>query len=208
MSISEIREKILNDEQFVLDETKKLQTLYGLKSVIRYHQTRNEPIQTESVAEHVYGMQMLATYFLELEDESSSWDKEKIRNMIQLHDIDEIETGDIIGYLKTEEQVLNEHKAQERIIAKLPSHMQAIARTLLDEYDNQETQEARFTKAIDKIEPVFHLLNENGKRICRMHNQTHEQHRSIKDKYVSFFPYIKRFNEVTAKTMVDQGFFG
>jgi putative hydrolase of HD superfamily len=208
MTPAQVREKILNDDQFILEETRKIQTLYGLKSVIRYHQKRAEEIQTESVAEHVYAMQMLATYFLPLEDIDHAWEHERIRLMIQFHDIDEIETGDTIGYLKTKEQVQNEHAAQTRIIAKLPFALLEVVQIALDEYDKQETNESRFAKAIDKIEPAFHLLNENGKKICRMHNQTYEQHRSIKEAYVKFFPCIKRFNEVTAQAMIKQGFFG
>jgi 5'-deoxynucleotidase YfbR-like HD superfamily hydrolase len=87
----------------ILTDLAKLQYLYGLKKVIRYDQNRHETDSTESVAEHVYGMHILAQYFLPLENPKGSWDKSRIYEMITLHDIDEIETGDVLGYTKTEE---------------------------------------------------------------------------------------------------------
>ena len=48
----------------ILEDTAKLQYLFGLKKVIRYNQGRAETDSTESVAEHVYGMHILAQYYL------------------------------------------------------------------------------------------------------------------------------------------------
>lgn len=206
MTLEETRKRILEDEAFVLEETKKLQELFKMKQVIRYHHKREEVIDTESVAEHVYGMMVLADYFIAL-GEHRDWNYARIQQMALYHDIDEILTGDRIGYLKTASDRAKEYDAQKAILALLPEISREIAGSCLEEYDLQSTIESRFVKAIDKIEPLFHLITENGKKICLENKVTHAQSRSIKDKYVQEFKYIRRFNDVLNEHMLKNGYF-
>lgn len=205
MSLEETRKRILEDDEFVLSEMRKIQQLSRMKKVIRYHHTREETIDTESVAEHVYGMQVLADYFLPLE--GNAWDYVRIQQMALYHDIDEILTGDRIGYLKTDADREKEYNAQVEVLELLPDLLKERASSCLQEYELQTTIESRFVKAIDKVEPLFHLINENGKEICKQNSVTHSQSRSIKDKYVAEFQYIKRFNEVLSQFMLAEGYF-
>lgn len=202
-----IQEKILADDAFVIEETKKLQYLYGLKNEIRYNATRAEEIETESVAEHVYGMHILATYFLLLEDEDKKMDWQKVFEMVTFHDIDEVETGDMIGYLKTPEIRANETTAALRVIGKSPTVIKERVSSLLHEYDELKSAEAIFVKAIDRIEPIFHLLNENGRKIIKKNHTTREQSDSIKRAYVESYPYMKRFFEVLSDQMEKESYY-
>lgn len=59
-------------------------------------------MHTESVAEHIYGMHILSSYFIKLEDVSNKWDYNKIQQLITWHDADEIETGYVITHRKTD----------------------------------------------------------------------------------------------------------
>lgn len=206
MTIEETQKRIREDDSFVMGELLKLQELFKMKKVIRYHHTREEVIDTESVAEHVYGMMVLIDYFLPLE-QTGVWDSEKIFRTALYHDIDEILTGDRIGYLKTQSDRENEKATQQKVVGSLPLSIQNKVNDLLNEYDEQATIEARFTRAIDKIEPLFHLINDNGKKICAGTGVTLSQSKSIKDKYVKDFPYIKRFNEVLTDHMIKGGYF-
>lgn len=206
MTLEETRKRILEDDEFVLSEFRKIQEIFRMKKVIRYHHTRSEVIDTESVAEHVYGMYALADYFLPLE-QTSSWNYSRIQQMALYHDIDEILTGDMIGYLKTDADRAKEYDAQKEVLELLPEISKAIAESCLKEYEEQTTFESKFVKAIDKIEPLFHLINENGKEICKQNKVTHSQSRSIKDKYVKEFPYIAKFNDVLNNFMVKEGYF-
>ncbi|MEX0913003.1 MAG: HD domain-containing protein [Candidatus Paceibacterota bacterium] len=206
MTIEETRKRIMEDDEFVLSEMRKIQELFKMKRVIRYHHTRAEVIDTESVAEHVYGMMVLADYFIPLEA-SEDWDYIKIQQMALYHDIDEIITGDRIGYLKTDADRAKEYDAQNEVLKLLPELSRTLASAALEEYELQKTVESKFAKAIDKIEPLFHLINENGKEICKQTGVTYSQSRSIKDKYVQEFPYIKRFNDVLNQHMLENGYF-
>lgn len=209
MTISEYKDKLLTSDDFVVAELKKVQTLYELKRVIRYDHTREHEEHTESVAEHVFGMHCLVDYFLPLEDSKGEWNKSRIHDLVQYHDIDEILTGDTISYLKsaTQEEHEHEHDAAKSIIAVLPDPMQGDLHSLLLEYTLRATPEAKFAKAIDKIEPVFHLYNEAGKRTLATLKATKDQHDRIKQPYVQEFPIIKRFFEVLSAQFEKEGFF-
>ena len=205
--MKELEEKILTDDQFVLDEVEKLKVLYKLKHEIRYHHARDEEIDTESVAEHVYGMFVISRYFLPLENPKQSWDQQKINDMILYHDIDEIETGDTIGYLKTTEHHSIEIDATRRVIAQLPESMQPKVTDLLEEYFAQETIESQFVKAVDKFEPLLHVTNESGKKMMLFNGTTLKQHWSIKRKPLAKFTIMTHCTEVITDHMEKEGFF-
>ncbi len=196
----------LSDDD-VVAEVRKLQYLYGLKREIRYAEKRHEEDTTESVAEHIYGMHILALYFLTYEDTEGKWDRAKIFTMITLHDIDEIETGDILGYVKTAAQRAAEADAMHVVREKSPSPLQEMMKQAIDEYEERKTLEALFVRAIDKFEPLVHLYNEAGRAILHKNHTTIEHSRSIKDEYVKHFTSTRRFTNVLHERMIAEGYF-
>ena len=95
----------------------------------------------------------------------------------------------------------------EVVFAKLPTVLQTEIRATLDEYRKQETIEARFVKALDKIETLFQLFTENGKNIQLRNKVTLDEYRKIKDVYVEPFAYMKEFNKVLSNEMQESGYF-
>jgi len=207
MTIQEIRGQLLTNDAFVLDEARRLQYLHQLKTVIRSNLQRAEDVQTESVAEHIYTMMILADYFSTIEECTTPLNMTRVYELITWHDIDEIETGDVVGYHKTSADRAREESAQAAVIAKAPVAVQGTIKNALREYKEQTTPEAKFVKAIDKIDPVFMILNENGKKICDITPMTEEQHTRIKLPYMQQYPYIMRFFTVTRDALRDGGFF-
>lgn len=207
MSIENLRKRILEDDAFVLSEILKVRYLYKLKKEIRFALSREGSVHTESVAEHIYGMHVIAHYFLPLEDTQNEWDRTKIFEMITWHDMDEIETGDIVSHHKTEEHIRAAEEALPKVIANLPAHLQAHVSALMDEYEARVTPEARFVKAIDKAEPIFEVWEECYKNILHKNQNTLDNHWETKRKYVENFPYIMRFVEVATKRLEREGFF-
>lgn len=207
MTLNEIREKIMTDDEFVMEEVRRLQYLHQLKTVIRSNLKREEEIKTESVAEHIFTMMILADYFSKVEEFEKSLNMQRVYELITWHDIDEIETGDVVGYHKTDTDRAMEKVAQETVINTAPLAQKENVRTALLEYRDQKTSEARFVKAIDKIDPVFMILNENGKKICEVTPMTEEQHTRIKIPYIKDYPYIMRFFEVTRDELRKGGYF-
>lgn len=207
MTLEETRKRILEDDEFVLEETEKLRYLYKLKKEIRYAQKRSEILDTESVAEHIYGMHVLANYFLPLEDLSKTWDKLKILETITWHDMEEIETGDTISHHKTEIHLKEAELALPTVIGNLPEHIREHTAKLMEEYEAKLTPEARFVKAIDKAEPLFEVRFDSYKTILKNNGNTLENHWQTKRKYVESFPYIFRFVDVLTDVLAKEGYF-
>lgn len=100
-----------------------------------------------------------------------------------------------------------EEEARVSVLQSIPESMRTILTPILHEYEARETIEAKFVKAIDKIEPVVHLLNPIGKDLLNRMGTTRAQHDSIKLPYFKPFPVINRFYDVAIEKMDSEGYF-
>lgn len=207
MTYQQIRKKILTDDTFVLAEVSRLQYLYSLQNIIRSALVRTEIVKTESVAEHIFRMTVLISYFAKLEDLETTLDMGKVARLTTWHDIDEIETGDIVGFLKTDADRAKEKGALAKVMSQSPKLLQQEISNSISEYKVQQTLEARFVKAIDKIDPVIYFLSDNGKQVFTISPATKAQHCAIKEPYFVGFPYISRFHTATLPIFEKRGFF-
>lgn len=105
--------------------------------------------QCESVAEHSMGVTLLGLF---LADEFfPELDKPRLILMGLLHDFGEIYAGDIIpGRMSLEEKHALEKESVERVFSRLPKGREYLA--IWEEFEAQETPEARFMKEIDRLE--------------------------------------------------------
>ena len=149
-------------EEYVLSEIKKIKYTYGLNKVIRYNLDRQEAYQTQSVAEHLLNMIFLAHYFRDLEDSGHKMDFEKVIRIIMMHDMGEIETGDIITVAKTNEDEDEERKAIQKVKAKSPKFVSDEIEELYGEFENPKTLEGKFALAIDKLEGQIFWIEKKG----------------------------------------------
>lgn len=207
MDIFETQQKIMNDGDFVLQEIKKLRFLFGLKKEMRFDQKRDFTDGADTVADHVYGMHVLFDYFWPLENPEGSWNQIRMRQMINFHDLEEVVTGDIIGYLKTDEHRKAEEKARLEVFKSIPESMVEKVSDLIQEYEARETIESKFVKAIDKIEPVIQLFNDEGRSLLHRMGTTRQLHDSIKLPYFKPFPVITSFYDFSIEEMDSKGFF-
>lgn len=201
----------MNLEKFtkerIIEDVAKLQYLYKLKEVTRYDISRLETDNTESVAEHLYGMYLLAQYFLPLEDPKCTLDHARIYRLITIHDFDEIETGDYISYIKTDVHRIESEQALPIVLAQVPEHIKESVTALSTEYETQASAEARFVKAIDKIEPLLQVYNEKGRAILNRNKCTAEDSLRIKSKYIEHVPFIKVFALTLHQILIDGGYY-
>lgn len=103
----------------------------------------------ESVAEHIYGVQMLALaiYF----QFSYKLDINKVIYMLAIHELEEIEIGDLAFFETTrEEKLINGKKATDYILKDFLGKDEISE--LLDEYNERKTDEAIFAYHCDKLE--------------------------------------------------------
>ena len=128
----------------------------------------------ENDAEHAWHMAVMAYLFREYANEDI--DISKVILMCLIHDVVEIEAGDTYAYDEEAKKSQREREeiAKKHIFGMLPSDQGRELEALFDEFEAQETAEARFTKAMDNLQPV--LLHEaNGGGDWKEHEVTKEQ---------------------------------
>ena len=103
----------------------------------------------ESVAEHIYGVQMLAiSIYYQF---GYKLDLNKVIYMLAIHELEEIEIGDLAFYETTKEDKLEKGKKATDLILKDLLGKEEIS-NLLDEYNERKTEEAIFAYHCDKLE--------------------------------------------------------
>ena len=128
----------------------------------------------ENDAEHAWHMAVMAYLFREYANEDI--DISKVILMCLIHDVVEIEAGDTYAYDEEAKKSQREREeiAKKHIFGMLPSDQGRELEVLFDEFEAQETAEARFAKAMDNLQPV--LLHEaNGGGDWKEHGVTKEQ---------------------------------
>lgn len=154
----------LSNEE-VLSEIKSLLYLFSHQEIIRHGLNRkDEEFKTQSVSEHIYNMITLCEYFLPLEDPESNLDKAKITQMILWHDIEEIETGDIPKHLKTTQHETEASSAFDKVLQKVPISLRETIAGVYEEYEERQTLESQFVKALDATEANMEDFTELGKK--------------------------------------------
>ncbi|MGO4551968.1 HD family hydrolase [Lysobacter sp. 2RAF19] len=132
-----------------------------LKGVTR----KSRPIgldRYENSAEHSWQIAMLAGAMAEFAEPGV--DVHRVMQMLLVHDIGEIDTGDTIVYDDTglAERKAAERVAVERIFGMLPNAHGARFLALWEEFEAGETPEARFAHAADRAMPVLLNLANGG----------------------------------------------
>ena len=103
----------------------------------------------ESVADHSYSMAIMGMIISDMENYNS----EKILKIILLHDLAESEIGDFIpGEISKEKKVKLENDAFSKIIENLPINIKTQYKILWDDYQNNESEEARIIHQLDRLE--------------------------------------------------------
>jgi len=115
-------------------------------------------IRQENDAEHAWHMALMI--FLLQEYSNEKIDLAKTMMMALIHDVVEIDAGDTYAYDETAlaTQALREQAAAKRIFGLLPPDQAQTLHALFNEFEANETPEARFAHAMDNFQPL--LLND------------------------------------------------
>ncbi len=130
--------------------------------------------RNENDAEHAWHMAIMAYLLREYSNEPV--DISKVMLMCLIHDVVEIDAGDTYCYdaegLKT--QQAREAAAKERIYSLLPGDQKEELTALFDEFEANETPEARFAHAMDNLQPLI-LNHSNGASDWKEHGIAAQQ---------------------------------
>jgi putative hydrolases of HD superfamily len=135
----------------------------------------------ENTAEHSWHLAMFAVVLAEHAAEPV--DVSKVVMMLLLHDIVEIDAGDVFVYAASDsaiaaQQAADEQAAAHRIFSLLPVDQAARLRALWDEFESRATPESRFAKSIDRLQPIV-LNRRSGGGSWGMHEITADQTRGL-----------------------------
>lgn len=115
----------------------------------------------ENDAEHAWHMAIMTVLLSEYANEKI--DVLKTITMLLIHDLVEIDAGDTYAYdeegKKTQKE--REQKGADRIFGMLPEDQGAYLRGLWEEFEAQQTPEAKFARTMDNFQPV--ILNDASK---------------------------------------------
>lgn len=103
----------------------------------------------ESVAEHIFGTQMLAiALYYQL---GYTFDLYKVLHMLAIHELDEIVMGDLAFFEKSKEQEVIEEKEAVAFVLKDFLEKDKLIE-LINEFNERKTDEARFAYHCDKLD--------------------------------------------------------
>jgi len=128
----------------------------------------------ENDAEHSWHLAVMAMVLARHANEPV--DTLKVIKMLLIHDVVEIDAGDVFLY----DTVLNhtnteaERKAAERIFGLLPTEQAEEFTAIWEEFEAGETPEAKFARAIDRLEPLLQDVSNKG-IVWREHNISYDK---------------------------------
>jgi putative hydrolase of HD superfamily len=133
-----------------------------LKTVARQSRITDGTRQ-ENSAEHSWHLALMALVLGEYAPAGT--DLSRVMAMVVVHDLVEIDAGDLFLYADSAahaRQEVAERAAADRIFALLPAPDAAAARALWDEFEERHTPEARFARALDRLQPMLLNMQTDG----------------------------------------------
>ena len=119
----------------------------------------------ENSAEHSWHISLLAIILIDYCNDKV--DILKVLKMILIHDIVEIDAGDVLVYNDSKEILAakkeRETKSAKRIFGLLPLDQQDELTSLWEEFENEESAESRYAAALDRIMPLLHNIYSEGR---------------------------------------------
>ncbi|EJN6826245.1 HD domain-containing protein [Vibrio cidicii] len=158
-----------------------LMELDKLKLVLRRTRVKSADKRLENSAEHSWHVALMALLFAEHANEPV--DISRVVKMLLLHDVVEIDAGDTFVYdaAASEQQAEKELVAAQRLFGMLPDDQRDELSALWHEFEEAQSADAKFAKALDRLIPM--LLNfHNQGQSWREHSVTREQALTINRK--------------------------
>jgi len=151
-----------------------------LKDMLRQGavQWKVEKERLESIAEHTFGCLILA---IALESElKTGVDLAKVLEMLTIHELEEIIIGDVTPLDNVDKKDLQVKARFE--IAKMLEGLNYKERliNLTDEYNEGKTKEAKFSKAVDKLECVLEFKKYQDMGLTSLEKMTPEMYKQVR----------------------------
>ncbi len=190
-------ERLQRQIQFILESDR-------LKHILRQTYLLNSS-RHENSAEHSWQLALMAMVLAEYSPEPL--DLMRVLKMLLIHDLVEIDAGDTYCYDKNanEQKLQREEIAAHRIYGLLPEDQAAEFLSLWREFERQDTAEARFAAALDRLMPMLHNYHTQGKSWLE-HGITAEMVKERNRHIAAGAPQLWTFAEALIQDAVEKGF--
>lgn len=178
---------LLNQIEFIR-EIDKLKYIFRKTKLINSDRPEND-------AEHSWHLAMMAIVLAGHANEPI--DLEKVMKMVLIHDIVEIDSGDVFVYdtAKNHDNFDEELKAARRIFGILPEEQAEEFINLWIEFEEMKTPESKFARSLDRLEPLLQNASNNGgtwREFDVKYDQVMEKKQVIKDGSEELWKFAKQ----------------
>jgi len=145
-----------------------------LKNILRQTLLTDES-RRENSAEHSWHLAMMAILLSEYAP-SKDVDLLRVIKMLLIHDLVEIDAGDTFCYdlQANQNKAAREVQAATRLFGILPEDQGIELQELWQEFEAQQTTEAQFAAALDRLQPLLHNQQTRG-GTWRIHGISRDQ---------------------------------
>ena len=154
----------------------------------------------ENDAEHSWHLAAMAIVLVEHSDKPI--DLLKVLKMVLIHDIVEIDAGDTFIYSTTKDHNNTEEElaAAKRIFGILPEEQAKEMIGIWKEFEEGETNEAKFAKSLDRLEPLLQNASNSGGTWVEYdvpYQKVYDKKKEIKEGSTTLWNY--------AESLIDEG---
>ncbi|MFO7179966.1 MAG: HD domain-containing protein [Pseudomonadota bacterium] len=194
-----------------MDATRLERQIEFLKEVDRLKLIERQSVvsgtrRPETSAEHSWHVTLMALVLSEYAPPGV--DLARVQAMLLIHDLVEIDAGDLLLYADDAARARHarrEQEAADRLFALLPSPDGERLRALWDEFEKRASPDARFAAALDRLQPLLANFMSEG-ATWRRHGVTAEQVRAKNQHIADGSPELWRFAEALIAESVRRGY--
>ena len=156
----------------------------------------------ENDAEHSWHLAMMTIVLAEHSDQPI--DVLKVLKMVLIHDIVEIDAGDIFIYdtLQNHTNTEQERIAAKRIFGLLPEEQAEEFIAIWEEFEAGITDEAKFAKTMDRFEPLLQNTSNNGGTWAEFnvpYQKVYDKKKAIKEGSATIWNYAENLINESVK---------
>ncbi|REA61974.1 phosphohydrolase [Dyadobacter luteus] len=186
-----------------MQTTDLLQQIEFIKEIdkLKYIQRKTKLFNSdrnENDAEHSWHLAVMAIILSQ--HANAEVDVLKVVKMVLIHDIVEIDAGDTFIYdaIKNHTNTDEERLAAERIFGMLPRQQADELIAIWEEFEAGETNEAKFAKSMDRLEPLLQNTSNQGgtwKEFGVGYEKVYEKKKAIKNGSETIWAYAEKLIE-------------
>jgi putative hydrolase of HD superfamily len=195
------------DLSSILQQIEFIKEIDKLKYIQRKTRLFNSD-RNENDAEHSWHLAVMAIVLAE--HSNVPVDILKVVKMVLIHDIVEIDAGDTFIYdtQKNHSNTDDERLAANRIFGMLPGPQASELIAIWEEFEAGETSEARFARAMDRLEPLLQNSSNSGgtwKEFGVKYEKVYEKKKVIREGSEALWTYAEALiNESVEKGILEK----